>query len=73
MRAVGNLYIGTCIVLPSDGERMNSALPTPYLKVFFGFYFRDDLTVFRNLFIAFNWYGIKTLHQLILPEIHLVA
>jgi hypothetical protein len=70
MRAVGNLYSSTCIVLPSDGERMNSALPNPYLKVFC---FRDDLTKVRKLFVASNWSEIKTLNQLKLPELHLVA
>jgi len=29
MIAVGNLYSSTCIVLLSDGEIMNSALPAP--------------------------------------------
>jgi len=70
LEIVGNLYSSTCLVLPSDGERMNSALPTPYLKVFC---FRDDLMTVRKLFVASNWSGIKTLNQLKLPELHLVA
>jgi uncharacterized integral membrane protein len=70
MRAVGNFYSSTCIVQPSDAERMNSALPTLYLKMFC---FRDVLTAVRKLFVASNWSGIKTLNQLKLPELHLVA
>ena len=66
MTAVGNLYSSTCIVLPSDGERMNRALPSPYLRVLCC---RDDLTAVRKLFVASDWPGIKTLRQSKLPEI----
>ena len=61
MRAVGNLYSNTCIVLTSDGERMKSAPPTPYVKMLSC---RDDLTAVRKLFIASDRSGITTLHQL---------
>jgi hypothetical protein len=70
MRAVGNLYFGSCIVLPSDGKKMNSALPSPYLKVLCC---RDDITVVRKLFVASDWSRIKRPKQLKLPELHLVA
>ena len=49
MIVVGNLCSGTCIVLPSDGERMNSALPSPYLKMLCC---RNDLAAVRKLFVA---------------------
>ena len=49
---------------------MNSALPSPYLKVLCC---RDDLTAVRKLFVDSDWSGIKTLHQLKLPELHPVA
>ena len=70
MRGVGYLYSRTCIVLPSDRERMNSELPSPYLKVSC---FSVDLTAIRKLFVASDWSRIKTINQLILPELHLVA
>jgi len=70
MRAVGNLYSRTYIVLPFDGERMNSALSSPYLKMLCC---SDDLTAVRKLFVASDWSRIKTLYLLILPELHLVA
>jgi hypothetical protein len=69
MRVVGNLCIGRCIVLPSEEERMNSALPCSYLKMCF----RHDLKAVGKLFVAPDWSGIKTLHQLILPELHPLA
>jgi len=52
IRNVGNLYSTTCIILPSDGERMNSALSSPYLKVLCC---SDDLTAVRKLFVASDW------------------
>ena len=70
MIAVGNLYSSSCIVLPSDGEGINSALPSSYLKMLCC---RGEVTTVRNLFMASDWSGIKTFHQLKLPELHLVA
>jgi len=70
MRAVGNVYISTCILLPSDKEIMKSALSSTHLKVLCC---RIDLTAVRKLFVASDCSRIKTAHQLILPEQHLVA
>ena len=70
MRAVRNFYTSTCIVLPCDGERMNSALSSPYLKVLCC---RVDLTAVRKLFVASDCSRVKTLHQLKLPELRPIA
>jgi len=70
MRAVGNLYSSTCIVLPSDGERMNSEHPSPYLKVLCC---NDDLTAVRKMFVASDWSRTKALPRLKLPLLCLVA
>jgi len=70
MIAVGNLYNSTCIVLPSDGERMNSVLSSPYLKVLCC---SDDLTAVRKLFVVSDWSRTKPINKLKLPELHLVA
>jgi len=70
MRVVRNLYSSPRIVLPSDGGRMNSALSSPYLKALCC---NDDLTAVRKMFVASDWSRIKTLNQLKLSELYIVA